>query len=436
MGVVEVSLDFGGRTLTLQTGKLAKQADASVIARYGDTVVLVAVVSSHDLKEGQDFFPLTVDFQENIIRPAGFPVVFLNGKPSLLIGRRSRLGSFDRPCRPLFPEDYLCETNVTVTVLSSDGVNEADIVASIAASAALHISDIPWSGPIGTVRVGYIDGKFVCNPPPTDQPNSQLDLLVSGVRSGLIMVEGSAKEVSEQVMMDAMDFAHQQMMPVMDAIDELRQKTGNKEKREYTKPPSDDTLKSQLRTFLWPSFEKAFAVREKLQRYEALSELKTLAKGKFGVAEPTKKEEQTKNKLVSNYFEELKAVYARELTLNTKKRIDGRSYADIRPISCEVGLLPRVHGSGLFTRGETQVLAAVTLGHRKTSKKSIRLRAHTRRLSCSTTTSHRSRWVRRGRFRPPVVARSVMDFWPSVLCPMWCLPMTSFLIQFVSFLKS
>ena len=363
MGVFEVSVDYGGRLLTLQTGKMAKQADSSVLAKYGDTMVLVSVVASKDLKEGQDFFPLTVDYQEKYYAAGRIPGGFFKreAKPSERATLSARL--IDRPIRPLFPEDFLCDTNVTVTVLSSDGVNEPDLVASIATSAALHISDIPWSGPIATCRVGRINGDFVVNPPPADQPNSDVELLVSGVRTGLIMVEGSAKEVVEVEMMDALDFAHEKMMPIFDLIDELRTKTGAKTKRDYEKPARDESLKTQLRKFLWPSFEKAFAIREKLSRYEALGELKKAAKEKFGVTkEVLTSEEETKNDLVSLYYDELKATYARELTLNTKHRIDGRTYTDIRPISCEVGLLPRAHGSGLFTRGETQVLATVTLG--------------------------------------------------------------------------
>jgi len=361
MEPIEVSIDFGGRTLTLQTGKLAKQSDASVLGRYGDTLVLVTVVASKDLKEGQDFFPLTVDFQEKYYAAGRVPGGFFKreAKGSDRATLSARL--IDRPCRPLFPGDFLCETNVVATVLSVDGENEPDIVASIAASAALHISDIPWAGPIGTCRVGKIDGQLVVNPTPEQQENSTFELLVSGVRTGLIMVEGSAKEVSEQEMVDALDFGHASMQPVMDMIDELRKKTGSKAKREYKKPPSNEELKGQLKKFLWGSFEKAFAVREKLQRYDALKALKELAKQKFSVAEAAKDEDKIKNKLIGPYFEELKGIYARELTLDSKKRIDGRGYADIRKITSEVGLLPRVHGTGLFTRGETQVLSTVTL---------------------------------------------------------------------------
>lgn len=361
MGVVEVSANYGGRLLTLQTGKLAKQADASVLATYGETMVLVTVVSSHKLGADQDFFPLTVDFQEKYYSAGRVPGGFFKreAKPSDRATLSARL--IDRPCRPLFPEDYLYETNVVATVLSIDGVNEADYVASIAASAALHISDIPWSGPVGTLRVGHINDQLVANPSTADMANSKIDLLVSGVKTGVVMVEGSAKEVSEKEMMDAIDFAHNEMKVIFDLQDELRQKAGQP-KREYEKPLRDEALKAEIRKFSWGDFEKAFAVKEKLNRYEALSQVSKKVSEKFAVKEIKTDDDKRRNKLVGLYFEEVKAAYAREKTVNTKVRIDGRPFNEIRPIACEVGLLPRVHGTGLFTRGETQVLATVTLG--------------------------------------------------------------------------
>ncbi len=361
MGVVEVSANYGGRVLTLQTGKLAKQADASVLATYGETMVLVTVVSSHKLGAEQDFFPLTVDFQEKYYSAGRLPGGFFKreSKPSDRATLSARL--IDRPCRPLFPEDYLYETNIVATVLSVDGVNEPDYVASIAASAAIHISDIPWNGPVGTLRVGYLNDQLVANPPPGEMANSKIDLLVSGVKTGVVMVEGSAKEVSEKEMMDAIDFAHREMKVVFDLQDELRAKAG-KEKRQYEKPLRDEALKAEIRKFSWGDFEKAFSIKEKLNRYDALSGVAEKVVGKFSVAEPKTDADKKRNKLVGLYLEEVKAAYAREKTVNSKTRIDGRPFNEIRPIACEVGLLPRVHGSSLFTRGETQVLATVTLG--------------------------------------------------------------------------
>ncbi|MBI4404294.1 MAG: polyribonucleotide nucleotidyltransferase [Deltaproteobacteria bacterium] len=361
MSVVEVSCDYGGRLLTLQTGKLAKQADCSVLGRYGDTVVLVTVVSSKKLAV-QDFFPLTVDFQEKYYSAGRVPGGFFKreARPSDRATLSARL--IDRPIRPLFPEDYMYETQVVATVLSDDGVNQPEIVASIAASAALHASDIPWNGPIACCRVGLVNGEMVLNIPPADQEGSQLSLLVSGGREGVVMVEGSARELSEKQMTDAIFFAHEKMQSILDLQEQLKQQVGEKPKRSYEKPVRDEALKTQLKTFLYPLFEKAFAIREKLSRYEALGKTKKDAESKFAVAEPKTTEDETKNKLVGLYFDELKAAYARETTLNTEKRIDGRRYDEIRPISCEVGLLPRAHGSGLFTRGETQVLSVATLG--------------------------------------------------------------------------
>jgi polyribonucleotide nucleotidyltransferase len=361
MNVVEVSREYGGRLLTLQTGKLAKQTDASVVARYGDTMVLVTVVSARKLGASADFFPLTVDFQEKYYSAGRIPGGFFKreAKPSEKATLSARL--IDRPIRPLFPEDYLYETNVVVTVLSVDGVNEPDFVASIAASAALHISDIPFSGPVASCRVGLLDGKLVLNFPPSEAANTKLDLLVAGVPTGVVMVEGMSREVSEKEMVDALDFAQQEMKVIFEMQEELRQKAG-KEKRTYNKPLRDEALKKNVRDFCWPQLEKAFSIREKLARYSAIDEVKKAMEEKFLVKNPTVDEEKAKNKLVGTYFEETKAAYARELTVNTQRRIDGRAYNDIRPISCETGLLPRVHGSALFTRGETQVLAAITLG--------------------------------------------------------------------------
>ncbi len=361
MSVVEVSTEYGGRRLSLQTGKLAKQADSSVLATYGETMVLVTVVSARKLGANTDFFPLTVDFQEKYYSAGKIPGGFFKreAKPSDKATLSARL--IDRPIRPLFPEDYMYDTIVTALLLSNDGVNEPEVVASIAASAALHISDIPWAGPVASIRVGQLDGKFVTNVPPQDQPNSRIDLLVAGVKTGIIMVEGSSKEVSETELCDALDYAQNEMKAIFDLQDELRSKCG-KEKRTYEAPPKDEKLKADIRKFAWGDLEKGFAIREKLARYGALDEVKSKVKEKFAVAEPKTADDAVRNKLVGLYFEDAKASYAREKTVNTKVRIDGRPFTEIRPITCETTLLPRVHGSSLFTRGETQVLAAVTLG--------------------------------------------------------------------------
>lgn len=361
MSAVEVSCNYSGRALTLQSGKIAKQTDASVWCRYGDTVVLVTVVSSKKLVAGQSFFPLTVDFQEKYYSAGRIPGGFFKreARPSDRATLSARI--IDRPIRPLFPEDYMYETNVVATVLSNDGVNEPDLLASIGASAALHISDIPWNGPIACGRVGYLNGQFVMNFSPQDQATSSMDLLVSGVHSGVLMVEGSAKEVPEKLLNEAIYFAHEQMQPILDLQEEFKNKIG-RSKREYETPTKDKELCSKMRGALWGGFEKAFSVREKLNRYRALDEIHELAVKKFSVAEPKNEADAGRNKLVEIYFEELKAAYARELTINTRRRIDGRPYNEIRPIQGETGLLPRVHGSALFTRGETQVLGAVTLG--------------------------------------------------------------------------
>lgn len=358
MSGVEVSTEYGGRLLTLQTGKIAKQTDAAVFCRYGDTIVLVTVVSNTNLRAEQDFFPLTVDFQEKYYSAGRLPGGFFKreARPSEVATLSARI--IDRPCRPLFPDDYMYETHIVATVLSTDGINDPDVLALIGASSALYISDIPWQGPVACCRIGWVNDEFVLN---IRHENSLVDLLVAGGRSGVVMVEGGAKEVSEPRLVDAIDFAHVKMQPILDLQEELRQKVG-RPKRDYQKPPQDERLKKELETYLKPHFERAFAIREKLARYEAMEKLKDEAVARVGVADPKTTEDQVKNTLAARYFEELKAGFARETTLRTQHRIDGRAYNEIRPISCETGLLPRVHGSALFTRGETQVLAAVTLG--------------------------------------------------------------------------
>lgn len=361
MSLVEVSVDYGGRPLILQTGHLAKQADGSVICRYGDTVVLATVCSSKELKPGMGFFPLTVDFQEKYYAAGRLPGGFFKreARPSDFATLWARMT--DRPLRPLFPSDYMYETQVIITVLSSDSVNEANFMGQIAASAALHISDIPWGGPVACCRVGCLDGNFVLNFPPDRVVDSSLDLTVSAVRDGVVMVEGGADEVSELDLIEAIAFAHENMLPVLDLQEELRTKVG-RPKRRYDKPLSDEALKQKLQDYLKSSFGKAFSIREKLKRYEAIDALKKEVMEKFGVENAQEEADKAKNALIKQYFGDLKADFARQLTVSTRTRIDGREYNAIRPISCEVGILPRVHGTGLFTRGETQVISCVTLG--------------------------------------------------------------------------
>ncbi|MCB0416993.1 MAG: polyribonucleotide nucleotidyltransferase, partial [Bdellovibrionales bacterium] len=321
MAMVEVSTEYGGRKLTLQTGRIAKQADASVLVTYGETVVLVTVVSSRDLKPGQDFFPLTVDFQEKYYAAGRMPGGFFKreAKPSDKATLSARMT--DRPLRPLFPEDYMFETNIVATVLSVDTENEYDFLAQIGASAALHISDIPFNGPVAACRIGMKDGEYVLNIPPAEQPESSMELLVSGVRDGVVMVEGKSEEVSEKELLEAIFFAHEKMQPIMDLQDELREKTGNRAKRDYDKPVKDEELKKKLWDFLPGPVADAMAVRDKLERYAALDKVKKSAKEKFGIKEPKSAADELHNKNLSAYFGDFKHEWARTHTLKTKKRI-------------------------------------------------------------------------------------------------------------------
>ncbi len=366
MGKVELSTQFGDRLITLESGKLAKQADGAVLARCGDTIVLATVVAGKELIVGQDFFPLTVDFQEKFYAAGRIPGGFLKreSKPQDLAILAARL--IDRPLRPLFPDDFLNETVITVTVLSHDGENDPQLLGIIASSSALLISDIPFNGPVGACRIGYHNGKFVANFNSELQTN--MDILVAAVRDGVIMVEGSAKEVSEELMIDALDFAYTTIQPVLDLQDELCRMIG-KPKRSYTTLQEDESLKENVKQSVLAEFPKIYSLVDKKERYNALENLTKQCIEKYGIKEPLTETEINKNLVIKKYFSFFQSNYLRQQILNTKKRIDGRGYEEIRPISTEVSVLPRTHGSALFTRGETQVLSTVTLGTKEDEQK-------------------------------------------------------------------
>ncbi len=355
-----VSTEVGGTKVTIETGRLAKQADASALVTAGDNIVLVTVVSSKEESKA-DFFPLTVEYAEKFYATGRIPGGYFKreGRPTNLATLTARL--IDRPIRPCFPEGYRQETQIVAMVLSYDGQYPIDTLASLGASAALHVSDIPFTnGPTAAVQVARIDGKFVANPNMADLEKSDMDIIVAGTRNGLLMVEGETKFIAEKDVLAALKFGHDSIKPLLDAQDELRKLTGSKQKRAFNPPAEPDEFGKKARAFLSPKIEAALKVREKLKRYEAFdaaqADAKTLLAG-LDEAEADKR----KNELGA-IVEDLKYKISRELVLSTKSRIDGRGTTDIRNIACEVGLLPRAHGSGLFTRGETQVLGAVTLG--------------------------------------------------------------------------
>ena len=344
---------WGEKTVVLETGKIARQADGAVLVTIGQTTVLCTAVAAKSAKPGQDFFPLTVNYQEKAFAAGKIPGGFFKreGRPSENETLVSRL--IDRPIRPLFPKEFKCETQVICTVLSHDMETNPDIVAMIGASAALTISGVPFFGPIGAARVGLIGGDFVLNPTITQMEESTLDLVMAGTSEGVLMVESEASELPEKTMLDAVNFGHEQIQTVISAIIELAE-TAAKEPRELPQElPEAQEIRKNL-TSLKIEVEKAYTISEKNERQRVLSDIKERAIEIAG--------QEADGVLVAGIMKELESNVVRSAILKTGKRIDGRDTKTVRPIVAEVGLLPRTHGSALFTRGETQVLAVTTLG--------------------------------------------------------------------------
>ena len=353
--VTREEMEWGGRLLVIETGKIARQADGAVFVSYGDTTVLATVVAARSSREGLDFFPLTVNYQEKFYAAGKIPGGYLKreGRPSEKETLVSRL--IDRPIRPLFPKDFKSETQVVATVLSHDLENDSDIVSLLAVSAALTISGIPFLGPIGAVRVGYINGEYKLNPYINDMDESVLDLVVAGTREAVLMVESEAKELSEEVMLGAVTFGHQQFQPVLDMIVCVAEQCA-KEPRDIKEVQAVDM--DNLATLVQADLENAYQEADKQQRQEKIALSKDKVKAQLLNAESSLDDHTS----VSNAFKSLESKIVRDSILKTKQRIDGRGLSDIRPISAEVGLLPRTHGSALFTRGETQAIVVATLG--------------------------------------------------------------------------
>jgi len=353
-----VQLDWGGRKLTLETGRLARQADGAVFASYGDTTVIATVVAAKQPKEGIDFLPLTVNYQEKYFAAGRIPGGYFKreGRPTEKETLTSRL--IDRPIRPLFADGWRCDTQVIVTTLSHDLENDPDIVAMIAASAALTLSGAPFMGPIGGARVGFIYNEYVLNPQIDEMTESQLDLVVAGTQDAVLMVESEAKELSEDIMLGAVMFGHRHFQPVIDAIIKLAEKAA-KEPRELT-VPDNAALEKEMRGMIEKDLRAAYAIPDKMDRHKAIDAVKERITGHFS---PADVENPKYPKLqVAGVFKDLEAKIVRWNILDTGNRIDGRDVKTVRPIVCEVGVLPRTHGSALFTRGETQALVVATLG--------------------------------------------------------------------------
>jgi polyribonucleotide nucleotidyltransferase len=353
--VKKIELDFHGRPLTIEVGRVAKQADGAAWVRYGETVVLVTAVAVREVKLDTDFFPLTVDYQEKTFAAGKIPGGFFKreGRPSEKEILTCRL--IDRSIRPLFADGLRCETQVIATVLSADRENDPDVVAMLGASAALHVSDIPFNGPLAGVRIGRIDGKWVVNPTQSQLQESDTDIFLSGSKDAIVMVEGSATMVPEDEILEALFAGHEAIQPLLEIQEQLRRELG-KAKRQVPLAELDAGVVRRIDELALAKLQQAIEIPEKMERYKRLAEVKS------EVVTQAAAEFPGKEKQIKAAFDELKRKCFRGLVIQRERRIDGRGLKDIRPITCEVEVLPRTHGSALFTRGETQALVVATLG--------------------------------------------------------------------------
>jgi len=351
-----ITTQLNGIDFTISSGKIAKQASGAVIVQHGETIVLVTAVSSKEPKENISFLPLSVEYQEKIYAAGRIPGNYFRreiGRPSERETLTCRL--IDRPIRPLFDKGYAYETQVIATVLSTDKENDPDMLAMVGASAALEISDIPFAGPIAGVRVGRIDGKFIANPTVEQRGKSDIDIVVAGSKTGVVMVEGGADIVSEEDMIDAIFFGHESLQPLIDIQQELKQAVG-KEKRVIAPPKTDEELFNKVKKLAEEKIHRAVQVKDKIGRNNSLSIVREELISDLG------EDFQERTGEVKSIFKDLVKQVSRDIVLKEDKRIDGRAFDEVRHIACETGILPRPHGSALFTRGETQVLGVLTLG--------------------------------------------------------------------------
>jgi polyribonucleotide nucleotidyltransferase len=374
MAFVRETAIVGGKEIIVETGKWAKQAGGAVVVRCGDTMVLVTAAGSQQPRD-IDFMPLTCEYQEKFYSSGKIPGSFFRreGRSTNAESLVARL--MDRPVRPLFPKGWFIDTQIIANVISFDRDNAADVLAMTGASAALHISDLVWDGPLAGVRVGRIDGQFVANPTFAEREKSEMDIIVAASKDAIMMVEGEMNELQEDVVIDALLFAHQAVQPLIELQERLRASNG-KEKRPFTKPVTDEALAARVKETAYERLAAAMQIKDKKQRTNGVAALRTeviqslTAEGQPWVG---------KAKEVDGAFGKLQKKWARGHTLSTRKRIDGRNPDEIRNISIEVGVLPRAHGSALFTRGETQALVAVTLGTKYDEKKLDTLMGDTKR---------------------------------------------------------
>ncbi len=356
---VRESIEVGGKALTLETGRLAKQADGAILVTYGDSVVLVTAVSTSE-RPGLDFFPLTCEYVEKTYAAGRIPGGFFKREGRLRDTETLTARLMDRPLRPMFPKGYKKDTQIIATVMSSDAENPTDVLALIGASAALHISDIPWDGPVVGVRVARVDGSFVAYPTFAQIEAADIDLTVAATKDAIVMVEGGAAEALESDIIDALEFAHQEGQAVIALIEKLREAVG-RPKRVFSVPELDGSIKEQVKGLVDDGIAKACVIKAKHARYDAYAEVKAGMVEKLSASLGEDKWSEV-SKLVGAEFESRKAEVVRTMVLDTGSRIDGRDSKTIRPITCEPGLLPRTHGSALFQRGETQAIVTCTLG--------------------------------------------------------------------------
>jgi polyribonucleotide nucleotidyltransferase len=364
---ISVSIDLGGgRTVSIETGKLARQADGAVTVRQGNCIILATAVANKEPKEGQSFFPLTVDYQEKFASAGRIPGSFFKRESKLNDYEVLTSRLIDRALRPLFPEDYFCDVQILVTLISSDPEVMPDALACLAASAALAVSDIPIQEPISEARVARIDGKLVVNPLRSELAKADMDFIIAATEKNIMMVEGESKECSEEDLIQAIEIAHEAIKIQVQAQLELRAKKGINSKRDYKKPEENEELNAKVQAFakdkIYQVAKAALAKHDRSDRFDAIgTELMEHLKGEYQVAEGEELPDSIK-KLAKKYYADLQYYVVRDMILNDRVRLDGRGLEDVRPLAMEVDVLPSPHGAALFTRGETQSLTTVTLG--------------------------------------------------------------------------
>ncbi len=355
MAYQKVEIEFNGQPLIMETGKMARQADGAVVITYGETKVLCTAVSARKLRAGQDFFPLTVNYQEKFYAGGKIPGSFFRRERGATERETLICRLIDRPMRPLFPKGYMFETQIMPTVISADMVNDPDTLSMVAASAAVAVSDIPFDGPIAAVRVGRVDGQLIANPTHEQRAQSDVEIVVSGSKDAVMMVEGESDFLSETEMLDAIFFGHEALQPLIDMQSELAKLVGL-EKRAFAVAETDAGLAAKVIALAEAGIVKAVKIRTKQERYAALADNRTAVKEKLAEEYAGREEE------IGAILGSVEKRVVRQMVTKDRIRIDGRDMTTIRPITCEIGVLPRAHGSALFTRGETQALVAATLG--------------------------------------------------------------------------